>query len=105
VREKRPEIHEPEIVLPETGHVAFRKACHYQGLRVVIMPVDPESLRAEAELRHRRAQDSGPAVGPVVSPWSGRDIAVKAVGRPSDIESSPWARRDVLAAATSSRFS
>jgi glutamate/tyrosine decarboxylase-like PLP-dependent enzyme len=48
-REHRPEIGEPEIVLPETAHAAFQKACHYLGVRPVMVPVDPESFRADPE--------------------------------------------------------
>jgi glutamate/tyrosine decarboxylase-like PLP-dependent enzyme len=46
-REHRREIGEPEIVLPETAHASFQKACHYLGVRPVIVPVDPESFRAD----------------------------------------------------------
>lgn len=46
-REHRPQIREPEIVLPETAHAAFHKAAHYLGLRPVVTPVDPESYRAD----------------------------------------------------------
>jgi glutamate/tyrosine decarboxylase-like PLP-dependent enzyme len=45
-RATRPEVREPEIVLPETAHAAFHKAAHYFGLRVVLAPVDPVSFRA-----------------------------------------------------------
>lgn len=48
-REERPEITDPEIVLPETGHAAFQKAAHYLGLRPVIVPVDPVSFRADVD--------------------------------------------------------
>ncbi len=39
-RANRPEISEPEIVIPLTAHPAFNKAAHYLGLRVIITPVD-----------------------------------------------------------------
>jgi glutamate/tyrosine decarboxylase-like PLP-dependent enzyme len=48
-REHRPEITEPEIVLPETAHAAFQKACHYLGVRPVMVPVDPTSFRADVD--------------------------------------------------------
>ncbi len=48
-REHRPEITEPEILLAETGHAAFQKAAHYLGLRSVIVPVDPDSFRADVD--------------------------------------------------------
>ncbi len=48
-RANRPEITDPEIVLPITAHPAFHKAAHYLGLRVVVTPVGGEDFRADAE--------------------------------------------------------
>ena len=48
-RAHRPKIERPEIVLPETAHAAFHKACHYLGLRPVQAPVDPASFRADPD--------------------------------------------------------
>lgn len=51
-RAVRPDIREPEIVLPATAHAAFHKAAHYFGLRKVVVPVDPLSFRADvSEMR------------------------------------------------------
>lgn len=36
-----------EIVLPRSAHPCFHKAAHYLGMRVVEVPVDPVSLRAD----------------------------------------------------------
>jgi len=50
-RFERPEITEPEMVLPETAHPAFLKTAHYFGVRAVRTPVtagwraDPEAMR------------------------------------------------------------
>jgi len=50
-RAERPEITEPEMVLPETAHPAFLKAAHYFGVKAVRTPVtcdwraDPEAMR------------------------------------------------------------
>jgi sphinganine-1-phosphate aldolase len=38
-RRKRPWIRRPEIVLPETAHVAFDKAAHYFGLKIRFAPL------------------------------------------------------------------
>ncbi|MCM2579472.1 pyridoxal phosphate-dependent decarboxylase family protein [Streptomyces meridianus] len=38
----------PELVLPVTAHPAFHKAAAYFGLRVVTVPVEPESFRVRA---------------------------------------------------------
>jgi sphinganine-1-phosphate aldolase len=48
---EKPEITEPEIVMPLTAHPAFNKAAHYLGLRVIVAPVDdgfravPDAMR------------------------------------------------------------
>jgi glutamate/tyrosine decarboxylase-like PLP-dependent enzyme len=49
-RARRPEIREPEIILPITAHAAFHKAARYLNLRVVQVPVDPKTCRAEPDL-------------------------------------------------------
>jgi glutamate/tyrosine decarboxylase-like PLP-dependent enzyme len=49
-REKHPDIREPEMILPSTGHAAFHKAAHYLDVRVVQVPVDPETFRADPEV-------------------------------------------------------
>ncbi len=46
-RRSRPEIREPEIILPVTAHAAFHKAAHYLGLKVVATEVDPQDFRAD----------------------------------------------------------
>jgi glutamate/tyrosine decarboxylase-like PLP-dependent enzyme len=48
-RAKRPQLREPELVLPETAHASFQKAAHYLGLTPVIVPVDPVSFRADVD--------------------------------------------------------
>jgi glutamate/tyrosine decarboxylase-like PLP-dependent enzyme len=48
-RARRPEIREPEIVLPVTGHAAFQKAAHYLCLKPVLVPVDPKTFKADPE--------------------------------------------------------
>lgn len=48
-RNLKPEITEPEIILPHTAHAAFHKACHYLGLKAVIVPVDRETYKAIPE--------------------------------------------------------
>lgn len=45
-RAERPQIQRPALVLPETAHPAFFKACAYFDVRPVRVPVDPASLRA-----------------------------------------------------------
>ena len=38
-----------EVVLPETAHAAFRKACHYFDLDLVDVAVDPVTFRADPD--------------------------------------------------------
>ena len=38
-RDKKPEIKEPEVVLPESAHPSLNKACHYFGVKDVMVPV------------------------------------------------------------------
>ncbi|WP_299974201.1 aspartate aminotransferase family protein [uncultured Pseudoteredinibacter sp.] len=46
-RENKPEIREPELLLPETAHASFFKACHYFDVKPVVVPVDPISFTAD----------------------------------------------------------
>ena len=48
-RTRRPEIREPEIILPVTAHAAFQKAAHYLCLKPVLVPVDPATFKADPE--------------------------------------------------------
>ena len=40
-------IQKPEMILPETAHVAFRKAAHLFGLTVHLAPVDSETTQVD----------------------------------------------------------
>lgn len=46
LRARRPEIAQPEIVLPVTAHAAFHKAADYLGLRKIVVPVDRTTFKA-----------------------------------------------------------
>jgi len=46
-RENKPEISKPELLLPETAHASFFKACHYFDVKPVVVPVDPISFTAD----------------------------------------------------------
>ncbi len=48
-RTHRPQVIEPEVVLPVTAHAAFQKACHYLGLKAVLVDVDPVSFRVTTD--------------------------------------------------------
>lgn len=46
-RALRPEIKEPEMILPFTAHAAFYKAAHYLSVKPVTVPVKDESFLAD----------------------------------------------------------
>jgi glutamate/tyrosine decarboxylase-like PLP-dependent enzyme len=48
-RDSRPEVHRPTMVLPSTAHAAFHKAAHYFGVEPVVVPVQPDTCRADAD--------------------------------------------------------
>jgi glutamate/tyrosine decarboxylase-like PLP-dependent enzyme len=67
-RALRPEIREPELVLPSTAHAAFQKACHYLDVRPVIVPVDPKSFKADpAAMRAAVTKQTLMLVGSAIS--------------------------------------
>ncbi len=45
-RDARPEVAGPRMVVPDTVHAAFRKAAHYFGVELVVVPVG-EDFRAD----------------------------------------------------------
>ena len=49
-RIKRPDIKAPEMILPTSGHAAFHKAAHYLDVKVVPVPVDPQTFKADVNL-------------------------------------------------------
>jgi glutamate/tyrosine decarboxylase-like PLP-dependent enzyme len=49
-RAHRPQVVEPELVLPVSAHPAFHKAAHYVGLKTVVTPVHPDDgFRADVD--------------------------------------------------------
>jgi glutamate/tyrosine decarboxylase-like PLP-dependent enzyme len=46
-------VSSPEIILPETAHVAFEKAAHLFGIEVVKAPVDPTTTRVDVDFVRR----------------------------------------------------
>ncbi len=48
-REKKPEITNPEMILPTTAHAAFHKAAHYFNLKTVSVSVNPETFKTDVE--------------------------------------------------------
>ena len=46
-RDAHPEVERPQLLLPTTAHAAFHKAAHLFGLEAVMVPVDPQTKRAD----------------------------------------------------------
>jgi sphinganine-1-phosphate aldolase len=46
-------VREPELVVPLTAHAAFDKACAYFGIKLVHVPVDPVTFRANPAAMRR----------------------------------------------------
>ena len=46
-RVHKPQIKEPEMILPVTAHPAFHKGAHYFDVKTVTVPVDPQTLVAD----------------------------------------------------------
>lgn len=46
-RKHRPQVTEPEMLLPETAHACFHKGAHYFGVKVVEVACDPMTMRAD----------------------------------------------------------
>lgn len=49
-RAMRPDIKDPEVILPVTAHAAFHKACHYLDVKKVLVPVDAKTFKADPAL-------------------------------------------------------
>ena len=52
-RAEKPEIKQPEMVLPMTAHASFHKAAHYLGVKPVVTPFDPHTFRADVAAMRR----------------------------------------------------
>jgi sphinganine-1-phosphate aldolase len=48
-RALHPEITRPEMVLPKTAHASFHKAAHYLSVTPVVVDINPETFKVEAE--------------------------------------------------------
>lgn len=49
VRSQKDNIHTPNMVLPITAHASFQKAAQYFGLEVILVDIDPVTMRADVE--------------------------------------------------------
>lgn len=62
-RRHRPWVLAPEMVVPETIHVAFEKAADYFGVRAVHAPLDPDKRVSVHEVRKRIGRNTILIVG------------------------------------------
>lgn len=56
-RDARPDIGRPNLVMPDTGHAAFRKGGHYFGVELRVVPTGPD-FRAEPDAMLAAVDDS-----------------------------------------------
>lgn len=48
-RAQRPELTQPEMILPRTAHAAFHKAAHYLCVKPVVVDIDPQTYQVRPE--------------------------------------------------------
>ena len=48
-RKKKPEITEPEMILPTTAHAAFHKAAHYLNIKTISVSVNSKTFKADVK--------------------------------------------------------
>ena len=48
-RAERPEVAQPEMVLPLTAHASFHKAAHYLDVKPVVVEINPATFKVEVE--------------------------------------------------------
>ena len=81
-RALRPELREPEMVLPATAHAAFQKAGHYLDVRPVLVPVDPRTFKADvAGMREAVTRNTILLVGSAISYAHGVVDPIEELGR------------------------
>ncbi|KPP82358.1 MAG: Sphingosine-1-phosphate lyase (SP-lyase) (SPL) (Sphingosine-1-phosphate aldolase) [Oceanicaulis sp. HLUCCA04] len=56
-RATKPHITAPELILPETAHPAFYKACKYFDVTPVVTPVDPDGFTALPDAMEKAISD------------------------------------------------
>ena len=70
-RATKPHITAPELILPETAHPAFYKACKYFDVTPVVTPVDPDGFTAlpdAMEKGHQRPDGNAGRVRALLRP-------------------------------------
>lgn len=66
-RDKYPEIKEPEMILPDSAHPGFMKACHYFDIKPVFIPLTEDSRANVEEYKKAFTKNTILAVGSAAS--------------------------------------
>lgn len=53
MRKRKPWLRKPEVIVPESAHVAFEKAAHYLGLKLIKVPIQ-EDFTADVAAMERK---------------------------------------------------
>lgn len=78
----KPHILRPEMILPVTAHAAFHKAAHYLNITPVLVPVDPDTFKADPEaMANAVTPNTILLVGSAVSYAHGVVDPIEALGR------------------------
>lgn len=81
-RARRPHIGVPEMVLPITAHASFQKAGHYLDVKPVMVPVDPQTFRADpAAIRRAITPNTILLVGSAISYAHGVVDPIREIGQ------------------------
>ena len=57
-RTRKPQIKAPEMLMPATAHAAFHKAAKYFDIKPVLVPVDPNTFKADVTAMRRAISDN-----------------------------------------------
>ncbi|MCC6259326.1 MAG: aspartate aminotransferase family protein [Anaerolineales bacterium] len=57
-RAEKPQITQPEMILPKTAHAAFHKAAHYLSVKPVVVDIDPATFKVCAEDMERAINEN-----------------------------------------------
>lgn len=81
-RKHKPEITQPEMILPVTAHAAFHKAAHYLDVKPVLVPINPEDYRADPEkMREAINENTILLVGSAISYAHGVVDPIEEIGK------------------------
>lgn len=72
----------PEMILPVTAHAAFQKACAYLDVKPVLVPIDPQTFKADvAKMREAITDNTILLVGSAISFAHGVVDPIEEIGK------------------------